>query len=61
LGFSVLQFIVYFLALKLARSICFNKMSHSEKPYRELVMLLTSWRTEDIALLKNYGICMKRS
>ena len=34
---------------------CFNKNVDSEKHYRELIMLFTSWRDETSDLLKNYS------
>ena len=36
-------------------SVCFNKNVDSEKHYRELIMLFTSWRDEMSDLLKNYS------
>ena len=39
---------------RIIRSVCFNKNVDSEKHYRELIMLFTSWRDEMSDLLKNY-------
>ena len=36
---------------RIIRSIWFNKESHPEKHYRELLMLFTAWRNEDSDLL----------
>ena len=38
---------------KVIRSVCFNKQVDSEKHYRELIMLFTSWRNETTDLLGN--------
>ena len=35
---------------RIIRSVWFNVKSHSEKHYRELIMLFTSWRNEETAL-----------
>ena len=40
---------------RIVRSVCFNKNVDSEKHYRELIMLFTSWRDEMSDLLKNYS------
>ena len=39
---------------RIIRSVCFNKDVDSEKHYRELIMLFTSWRNETTDLLRNY-------
>jgi hypothetical protein len=39
---------------RIIRSACFNKEVNSEKHYRELIMLLTSWRDEVTDLLRNF-------
>ena len=36
---------------RIIRSVCFNKQVDSEKHYRELIMLFTSWRNETTDLL----------
>ena len=33
--------------VRIIRSVCFNKDVDSEKHYRELIMLFTSWRNEN--------------
>ena len=38
---------------RIIRSVCFNKEVDSEKHYRELIMLFTSWRNETTDLIKN--------
>jgi hypothetical protein len=38
---------------RIIRSVCFNKDVHSEKHYRELIMLFTSWRNETTDLIKD--------
>ena len=38
---------------RIIRSVCFNKEVDSEKHYRELIMLFTSWRDEITDLLGN--------
>ena len=40
---------------RIIRSVCFNKQVDSEKQYRELIMLFTSWRNEKTDLL---GSCL---
>ena len=40
---------------RIIRNVCFNKNVDSEKHYRELIMLFTSWRDEMSDLLKNYS------
>ena len=40
---------------RIIRSVCFNKEVDSEKHYRELIMLFTSWRKETTDLIKNYS------
>ena len=39
---------------RIIRSVCFNKDVDSEKHYRKLIMLFTSWRNETTDLLRNY-------
>ena len=38
---------------RIIRSVWFNKEAHPEKHYRELIMLFTSWRNEQIDLIGN--------
>ena len=38
---------------RIIRSVCFNKDVDSEKHYRELIMLFTSWKNETVDLIKN--------
>jgi len=38
---------------RIIRSVWFNKEAHPEKYYRELIMLFTSWRNEQIDLIEN--------
>ena len=38
---------------RIIRSVCFNKEVDSEKHYRELIMLFTSWRNETTDLFGN--------
>ena len=40
---------------RIIRSPWFNKESHPEKHYRELIMLFTLWRNEDTDLIRNYS------
>lgn len=50
---------------RIIRSVCFNKDVDPEKHYRELIMLFTAWRNEQIDLInsccqmKEYAICIK--
>jgi hypothetical protein len=45
---------------RIIRSVCYNKEVDSEKHYRELVMLFTSWRNETTDLLKNCSSYQER-
>lgn len=38
---------------RIIRTVSFNKESHPEKHYRELIMLFTSWRNEETDLIGN--------
>ena len=40
---------------RIIRSVCFNKEVDSEKHYRELIMLFSSWRNEATDLIKKYS------
>ena len=40
---------------RIIRTVCFNKEVDSEKHYRELIMLFTSWRNEATDLIKQYS------
>jgi hypothetical protein len=40
---------------RIIRSVCFNKNVDSEKHYRELIMLFTSWRNEKTDLIEDYS------
>ena len=44
---------------RIIRSVCFNKEVDSEKHYRELIMLFTSWRDEITDLLGNCTSCQE--
>ena len=38
---------------RIIRSVCFNQQIDPEKHYRELIMLFTSWRSENTDLIRN--------
>ena len=38
---------------RIIRSVCFNQQIDAEKHYRELIMLFTSWRSENTDLIRN--------
>ena len=45
---------------RIIRSVCYNKEVDSQKHYRELVLLFTSWRNETRDLLKNCSSYQER-
>ena len=45
---------------RIIRSVCFNKDVDSEKHYRELIMLFTSWRNETTDLIKDCSSYQER-
>ena len=40
---------------RVIRSVFYNKEANPEKHYRELIMLFTPWRSEEIDLLGNFA------
>lgn len=45
---------------RIIRSVWYNREKNPEKPYRELIMLFTSWRNEDTDLLADFSFYQER-
>ena len=45
---------------RIIRSVWYNREKNPEKHYRELIMLITSWRNEDTDLLANFSFYQER-
>ena len=45
---------------RIIRSVWFNKESHPEKHFRELIMLFTAWRNEEVDLIANASSFQER-